>query len=416
MLIMIGLMDCNNFFVSCERLFRPDLEHKPVVVLSGNDGVIVARSNEVKAMGVPMGIPLFQAKKLVDMSGVTFFSTNFSLYRDISRRVMRVLADEVGECEIYSVDEAFFTLTNNISEKDLMSLRQRIIKSVGIPVSIGAAKTKTLAKIGSSLGKKNTTGVCLLNEEKWNKLASDYLCQEVWNLGPAMTAKLRTNNITTAADFMNLEKSFVAYNFGISGRRIQDELLGISVHKIGVNSREPNKSIASTRSFSKIIKEKKGLESALVFHVSEVAKKLRTKKLLAGNINILARASRHSDFNLKKSTSNIVLERPTNDTIELTKLALKGLSEIYEATIPYKKVGITVSGLIPEDMLPVTLFTSTEEKSNELDKIRDQLNNRFGAGTLRQGVVLKSGPNTSTKLRSPHYTTVWIDIPRVVAK
>ncbi len=416
---MIGLMDCNNFFVSCERLFRPDLWGKPVAVLSSNDGVIVARSNEVKAMGVPMGMPLFQAKKLVDMTGVTLFSSNFTLYRDISSRVMEVLAEEVGQCEIYSIDEAFFKISEDITEAELTALRNRIISRVGIPVSIGVAKTKTLAKVGSEQGKKDGSGICLLTDEKWNELAISYPAGEVWNLGRSMAAKLREQNITTADGFRQLDTSYVQKVFGVGGRRVQDELNGIMVHKVGENSRSIRQSIMSTRSFAGIVQKRNELDSALSYHVTEVSRKLREKKLLTSRISVLARAGRHSDFAHRQSTVDVVLDEPTNDTTKLIKLTLSAMDKLYDSNIPYKKVGVTVAGLMPESFRQATLFDSESAADKDLgalDRVRDQLNARFGTGALRQGVILKSGANTSAKLRSPQYTTRWGDIPRVVAK
>ncbi len=416
---MIGLMDCNNFFVSCERLFRPDLWGKPVAVLSSNDGVIVARSNEVKAMGVPMGMPLFQAKKLVDMTGVTLFSSNFTLYRDISSRVMEVLAEEVGQCEIYSIDEAFFKISEDITETELTALRNRIISRVGIPVSIGVAKTKTLAKVGSEQGKKDGTGICLLTDEKWNELAISYPAGEVWNLGRSMAAKLREQNVTTADDFRQLDTSYVQKVFGVGGRRVQDELNGIIVHKVGENSRSVRQSIMSTRSFAGVVQKRSELDSALSYHVTEVARKLREKKLLTSRIYVLARAGRHSDFAHRQSTVDVVLDEPTNDTTKLIKFALQALDKLYDPSVPYKKVGVTMASLMPESYRQTSLFDTDEQADKDLgalDRVRDQLNARFGAGALRQGVILKSGANTSAKLRSPQYTTRWGDIPRVVAK
>ncbi len=412
-------MDCNNFFVSCERLFRPDLWGKPVAVLSSNDGVIVARSNEVKAMGVPMGMPLFQAKKLVDMTGVTLFSSNFTLYRDISSRVMEVLAEEVGQCEIYSIDEAFFKISEDITETELTALRNRIISRVGIPVSIGVAKTKTLAKVGSEQGKKDGTGICLLTDEKWNELAISYPAGEVWNLGRSMAAKLREQNVTTADDFRQLDTSYVQKVFGVGGRRVQDELNGIIVHKVGENSRSVRQSIMSTRSFAGVVQKRSELDSALSYHVTEVARKLREKKLLTSRIYVLARAGRHSDFAHRQSTVDVVLDEPTNDTTKLIKFALQALDKLYDPSVPYKKVGVTMASLMPESYRQTSLFDTDEQADKDLgalDRVRDQLNARFGAGALRQGVILKSGANTSAKLRSPQYTTRWGDIPRVVAK
>lgn len=413
---MIGLMDCNNFFVSCERLFRPDLEGKPVAVMSGKDGIIVARSNELKAMGVPMGIPLFQAKKLVDMSGVTLFTSNFALYRDISSRVMKTLTDEVGECEVYSVDEAFFQVSTDITETEIHDLRTRIIKKVGIPVSVGVASTKTLAKVGSEVGKKGE-GICLLTAEKWQELAKTYPCSEVWNLGHATTSKLRESGVTMSVDFMNLDKAFIKSLFGVGGLRVQDEINGISVHKLGSNSRDMQQSIMSTRSFEKASYNRVEVEGALSGHVTQVAEKMRQKKLLATKVYVLARAGRHSDFAHRNGAIDVVLDEPTNDTQKLIKATIKAFSKIYDQEIPYKKIGVTMSGLIPQAYRQANLFeVSKEEDVSGVDKVRDLINKKFGSGSIQSAIVLDTRAKKIANLQSAQYTTRWEDIPSVQAK
>lgn len=409
-------MDCNNFFVSCERLFRPDLWHKPVAVLSSNDGCIVARSNEVKAMGIPMGMPLFQAKQLVDLSQVTLFSSNFTLYRDISSRVMRILEDEVGECEVYSVDEAFFRLPKNTTEGQLRDLRQRIVQKVGIPVSIGLAETKTLAKVASEVEKKGC-GYCLLSADKWQVLADHYPCAEVWNLGRATTKKLKNEGVETAAQFMSLDQAYVQSQFGVAGRRVQDELKGVVIHNLHSSIHEVQQSIMHTRSFAKTTSKQHEVESALIYHVTQAAAKLREKKLLATKLYVLARPSRHSDFILRQSGKEVVLPLATNSDQLLIKETLLAFREFYDSQIPYKKAGVTLSGLVPENHEQLGLFTDEKEKeSRVVDQVVDALNSKFGLGTLRSAAVLSDGPKTGARMRSNEYTTRWGDIPRVAAK
>ncbi len=422
---MIGLLDANNFFVSCERLFRPDLVGKPVAVLSSNDGVIVARSNELKAMGVPMGMPLFQAKQLVDMSTVTLFSSNFTLYRDISSRLMQILASEVGECEVYSVDEAFFQVGQNVDVDDLIKLRQRIIQQIGIPVSVGVAKTKTLAKVGSELAKKNERykagGVCLLTDDEWCERSTEYSCVDVWNLGRASVKKLNDMGVATADDFMRLDRAVVQDKFGIGGRRVQEELSGQVVHKFKQNSRDLQKSIMSTRSFAKATTSRSEVESALSYHLTEVANKLRSKGLLCSRLHVIARAGRHSDFALRTGSIEIPLDIPTNETVILLKQVLAGFEKIFDSEVPYKKAGVIAVGLSPVSMQQLDLFQASKEADSQvsdtvLDDVVDSLNRRFGRGALRSAITLSSGPKTSAKLRSSEYTTKWKDIPSVQAK
>jgi len=416
---MIALLDANNFFVSCERLFRPDLVGKPVAVLSSNDGCIVARSNEVKALGVPMGMPLFQAKQLVDMSGVTLFSSNFTLYRDLSRRVMEVLAAEVGECEQYSIDESFFALASNITYDEVVVLRAHIMQATGIPVSIGAATTKTLAKVASEMGKQGS-GVTILTDAKWQATASTYTASEVWNLGHATAQKLKQAGVTTTKQFMDTDRQWIAKQFGVAGCRLFDELHGRLVYPLVCNSTTLRQSIASTRSFATTTQRVSDLESAVAYHITQVAQKLRRQHLLATRIYIEARASRHSDFGLRKSGMVITLEQPSNDTSYLLKAGLKALRSFYDPAVPYKKAGVTVSGLVPKSFAQADLFSAKTEtlltSPTTLDTITDTLNQRFGAGSIRSGIITQAGARASAKLRSQHYTTDWKDIATVKTK
>lgn len=411
---MIGLMDCNNFFVSCERLFRPDLRTKPVAVLSSNDGCIVARSNEVKAMGIPMGIPLFQAKKLVDMDQVTLFSSNFTLYRDISARVMQTLADEVSQIDQYSVDEAFFR-ADGLSETDAIGIRQRVIQKTGIPVSIGLAFTKTLAKVASKVAKKQE-GVCVLTSDMWRELAPETSCSDIWGLGRATTAKLAELDIKTAAEFMLLERRYVRKLFGVGGERIFDELHGVSVHGLGEHAADSRQSLTSSRSFAQATQSIDDLKSAVAYHVAQVGAKLRSQKLVTTMVYVELRASRHSDFAYRKGGVEVALERPTNSTQMLTQSVLRTVEKFYDSEVPYKKAGITVAGLIPEDAIAISLFdTEPVAAKTTLDDVLDSLQKKFGFDALHSGAILPSKDRSSVRLRSQSYTTSWGDIPTVRA-
>jgi DNA polymerase V len=414
---LIGLMDCNNFFVSCERLFRPDLLKKPVAVLSSNDGCIVARSQEVKDMGIPMGLPLFQAKQLSDTSSITFFSSNFTLYRDISARVMQTLAEEMGECEIYSIDEAFFELPDTVTEEEVHTIRSTIMRRVGIPVSIGVAKTKTLAKQASVFGKKGN-GVFLLTEEIWKEKSKNAPCASVWGLGRATVGKLAALDVSTAADFMKLERGFVRKQFGVGGERIYNELHGTVSHNLERNSQDVRQSITSTRSFAKTTQKLIELESAVSYHITHAAKKLREKDLLCSRLYIELRASRHSDFSHRRGGAEIVLPESTNNTGDLLSFALQKVREIYDPDIPYKKAGVVCSGLIPSSFVPRSLFTEHSKDStvNVIDSVVDRVTNKFGMHALHFASVLDSGARSSMALRSKEYTTSWGDIPSVHAK
>ncbi len=412
---MIGLMDCNNFFASCERLFRPDLLKKPVAVLSSNDGCIVARSQEVKDLGIPMGIPYFKVKDICTEAGVTLFSSNFTLYRDISARVMQTLASEVGPCEIYSIDEAFFGIEDGVTEEEVLAVRARIMKNVGLPVSIGIAKTKTLAKQASVLAKKST-GAYILTEEKWEGEQKKTQCSSVWGLGRQTSAKLREMGVTTVAEFVVLERATVRKHFGVAGERIWNELQGIAMYKLGKTTEDIQQNIMSTRSFEKTTERLEDLESAVAYHVSFAAEKLREKGLVASRVYVAILTSRHGDFMLQGGSGEVILKEPTSHTKELISASLREVKNLYKRGVPYKKAGVVLGGLMPESYVTGDLFLqNSSEKSSVLDRVADKLNERFGHNTLRSAVILQNPTRTSAKLRSQEYTTRWKDIPSVKA-
>lgn len=411
----VGLLDCNNFFVSCERLFRPDLWHKPVAVLSSNDGCIVARSQEVKVLGIPMGAPYFQVRELCQKEGVTLFSGNLTFYRDISARVMQTLADEVGPCEIYSVDEAFFSASEGFSESDAAELRSVVLKKVGVPVSVGIASTKTLAKVASEVGKKGD-GYCLLSTEKWQEYALETSTGSIWGLGRATTSKLTELGVKSASDFMNLSRTSLRASFGVGVERVYDELHGKRVFGVGENSEVLRQSIASTRSFASETKSLSDLESAVAGHVVHVAEKLRERGLCASRLYVQLLTNRHGDFFMQGGSGEVILKSPTAQTAVLLKEALKQARQLYRSGVPYKKAGVVASGLLPENLVTQSLFEEEVVESSSIDTTIDAINERFGRGTLRPGVLLDAGVKTSAKLRSPHYTTLWKDIPTVHAK
>jgi DNA polymerase V len=413
---MIGLMDCNNFFVSCERLFRPDLLKKPVAVLSSNDGCIVARSQEIKDLGIPMGIPYFKVKDICKESGAVLFSSNFTLYRDISARVMQTLSSLVGPCDIYSIDEAFFEVDDAITKEEMLRIRATIMRDVGLPVSIGVSSTKTLAKQASALAKK-TDGVCILDKDMWAQKAKSTPASSVWGLGRQTSAKLREMGVSTVAEFLAMDRSVVRRHFGVGGDRIYSELMGVPVHELGYNSEDVQQSIMSTRSFEKTTKKLQELESSVAYHVSFAAEKLREKKLVASKLYVTIQASRHGDFMLRRGSSETILTKPTSDTRELLKEALQQTRMLFDPEVPYKKAGVVLGGLMPESYVTTGLFEEPQDRGSKgLDTVTDMLNERFGAGTIRSGAILQNGARSSAKLRSKEYTTSWKDIPSVRAK
>lgn len=411
----IGLIDCNNFFVSCERLFRPDLVGKPVAVLSSNDGCIVARSQEVKAMGVPMGMPLFQAKQLVNMSQVTLFSSNFTLYRDISSRVMQTLAAEVGDTEVYSIDEAFFRLPATTTSAEIAALRAQIIRQTGIPVSIGVGESKTIAKIASALGKQGS-GAVVVPGTKRPVLIGNYPCQDVWNIGRATARVLKESDIETVADLIATDRAWLVAQFGVAGARLYDELSGIAVYPVTDTSGALRQSLTSSRSFAKTTTALSDIESAVTYHLEQVGEKLRREGLYTARVGVELLPSRHGDFAFQAARFAVECVPPTQSTQTLLRTVLPVVREHYRSGVPYKKAGITAGALTIAACVQEDLWQTAGTKSTHfaaLDAATDLINQRFGPGTLRSGVVIGQGSLASAALRSPAYTTSWQDIPRV---
>lgn len=414
---MIGLMDCNNFFVSCERLFRPDLAKKPVAVLSANDGCIVSRSEEVKGMGVPMGIPYFELKKEWKDKDITCFSSNFSLYRDISARVMRILKEEFPSCVPYSIDEAFFEVDGSDLGDTLRLVRERILQETGIPVSIGVAETKTLAKIASKIAKKEG-GVHIFDGSRTEEVIGTMPCGTVWGIGRQLSASLAREGVHTIREFLSLDKAYIARTLGVTGERLQMELSGIPVYAVRSGEDADQASYMSTRSFGAVIRDKQSLMSAIGHHVSHLAAKLRADGCAGTYLTVIARASRFGSFSHRKGSVTRELKMPSNDTFALMREASTALDQLFDAEIPYKKAGVVISGIVPMEYIPQPLFGREEgQVSREgINRAVDVLNERFGRETVRMAVEL--GPSSwkeQRKMISPAYTTKWEELKVVKA-
>jgi DNA polymerase V len=418
---MIGLIDCNNFFVSCERLFRPDLARKPVVVLSSNDGCIVSRSQEVKDMGIPMGTPHFQVKDICKKQNITVFSSNFTLYRDISKRVMEALKSEFESYEIYSVDEAFFNIEHSVTEEALAAIRGRIYGKTGIPVSIGVSETKTLAKIAADVAKKRSEGackgVCRLEDTQKQDLFEKLSCGSIWGIGRGISKKLTDKNIYTIKDLVNADVSMVRSVCGVTGERLILELNGISVYGVGSTKRVTQESYTSTRSFAKEIHDRASLLSALGHHVAHVAEKLRKTGTVASQISIMLRGSRFGDYAHRVSVKNTVLPFFTDDTFLLIKEMERLFESLYDPEIPYKKAGVSVQGILLKEYSTAPLFSQeTQNETNPLNVLTDAINDRFGKETIHLALTMRSEKwRERRELRSPAYTTQWGEIPCVKA-
>ncbi|MFW6210057.1 MAG: Y-family DNA polymerase [Patescibacteria group bacterium] len=405
----IGLLDCNNFFVSCERLFRPDLWGKPVVVLSSNDGCIVARSQEVKDMNVPMGVPYFQVKDSLQQAGTTVFSSHFALYRDLSRRVFAVMQEEVAQVEQYSIDEAFFLVESADPLPLARRVRAAVEQRVGIPVSIGLASSKTLAKQANARAKK-TTGLQHFDQTTWRAVAASTPLGAVWGVGGRLELRYRAAGLETAADLMAADPARVARRFGVAGVRLQRELWGEVVYPVSRQQTAP-KSLVSSRSFQRSTSEYAVLADAVAYHVRHLAADIRRWQLGARRLRVSIRPSRHGDFLLRGGSTEAVLPGPSNDTMTLLQTAHTLLAELYEAGVPYQKAGVHITDFAPPIDRQPTLFGSSVETVRDrttLWQMIDGLNERSGRELITVGSRRRTQQwQPRCARRSPAYTTRW---------
>lgn len=411
---MYALVDCNNFYASCERVFNPSLIGKPVVVLSNNDGCVIARSNEAKAIGIGMGQPAFQIKELISKHHVSVFSTNFTLYGDMSQRVMNILSDFVPDIEIYSIDEAFLSL-RGFQYFDLEQLgktiRQAIYKGTGIPVSIGIAQTKTLAKVANHFAKKTPSckGVFMITVDNLNSVLTNFPVGEVWGIGRQYNKMLARHGVNTALDFINATPQWIRKTMSVVGLRTQEELRGNEC--IGMELTIPaKKTICTSRSFGQMITEYSLIAEAVANFASRCAFKLRKQKSCANVIMVFIHTNRHRE-DLPQYARNrvIVLPVASNSTYEIVEYALLALKSIYKKGYFYKKAGVIVSGIIPENTVQSSLFDNIDrEKHSNVMHALDKINDRFGKDTVKLAVL---GNRRKWKLRqeqlSPFYTTHW---------
>ena len=374
---MYGLVDCNNFYASCERAFNPSLNGKPVIVLSNNDGCVIARSNEAKALGIKMGVPAYQIKDLVKQYDIAVFSSNYVLYGDMSGRVMSLLADMTPEIEVYSIDEAFLNLAGI---KDLQSLGTNIVRKVsrgtGIPVSIGIAPTKTLAKMANKFAKKYPAynRLCIIDtEEKRIKALKLFEIGDVWGIGRRQATKLEKRGVKTAFDFTQLPGSWVRKNMTVTGERTWKELRGISC--IDMESAPPaKKQICTSRSFGKMVEDIDTMSEAIATHASTCAKKLRQQKSYAMSLMVFIHTNNfREDLPQYWKNTIIKLSVPTSDTLEIVHYALEGLKSIFMPGYQYKKAGVIITEIVTSAQLGL-FDTVDREKREKLMQAIDKVN------------------------------------------
>lgn len=414
---MFALIDCNNFYASCERVFRPDLNEKPIVVLSNNDGCVIARSNEAKALGIPMGAPAFQYEKTFEKYGVEVFSANFALYGDMSNRVMTILSDYSPDIEIYSIDEAFLKFDGfdlfNLQEYG-EEMRLKVKKWTGIPICVGIAPTKALAKVANRIAKKfpeRTNGVYIIDSEEKRIKALKWLkVEDVWGIGRRHSKKLNALGVKTAFDFTQLDDYFVRKRMTVVGLRLKQDLLGVPT--LDIEDAQIKKSIATTRSFATNYTEFDELAERIATFTSLCAEKLRNQNSCCNSLMVFIRTNQHRD-NLAQYNRNIVVKLPysTNSSIELTKFAIQALKRIYKDGYAYKKAGVVVQDLAQADSLQQSLFENRDERHIPLMKAIDKLNVRFGQQKIRLAAQdLKRVWKMKQERLSPRYTTDLNDV------
>jgi DNA polymerase V len=414
---MFALVDCNNFYASCERVFNPSLLGKPIVVLSNNDGCVIARSNEAKSLGIPMGAPAFEYQNKFRLHNIKVFSSNYQLYADMSNRVTSVIRSFCPHVEVYSIDESFIEF-KGFERYDLKSycddMKSTIQQYTKIPVCVGIAPTKALAKVANKIAKKfpaHHNGVYVIDtQDKITKALKWLKCEDIWGIGRQLSKRLSYMNVSTAWDFVQLSDEYLRKNFSIVELRLKKELLGESVLKLDEVTRK--KSIATTRSFEKNIDDMEYLKERVSTFAVSCAEKLRKDKSKCNIITVfVATNAFNKDKPYYSRSMSIKLPYDSNSSIVLSKHALKLLEIIAPAKYEYKRAGVIVSAITPSDQSQLNMFDIENPKHEKLMKVMDQLNRSYGQGKLKLGSqdVKKIHKMRQEKL-SPCYTTKWNDL------
>lgn len=420
---VFALVDCNNFYISCERLFSASIQNKPVIVLSNNDGCVVARSNEVKKLGVKMGQPVFEIRDLIEQHNIVLFSSNYSLYADMSDRVMQLLATFAPEIEMYSIDEAFLNLSHILLE-DLQEYGQEIRVTVwqftGIPVSVGIATTKTLTKVATEIVKKHSEYLGVLSiahtsEAELDELLEDIGVEEVWGIGHRYAAALRERDIYTARDLKYADPFWIRRHFTVVGARTVLELRGIACIPLETKAK-PKKGIMSSKSFGRSIQKLEELEEAIANYTARAAEKLRDQDSLVLCINVFIQTNAfQKDAPQYSKSVTRRLPFPTAFTPDLIHAALEALHSIYQPGYSFKKAGVYFSKIVPQESIQFDLFgdftVEGHVKKTKLMCVVDLLNKLIGRNTLFFGAQgIARDWKMRQERRSPRYTTQWNEV------
>jgi len=413
----IALVDCNNFYASCERVFQPALRGKPVVVLSNNDGCVIARSNEAKALGIRMGEPWHICKSRVETDGVIVRSSNYTLYGDMSSRVMQILSDFTPDLEIYSIDEAFLDLTGfeNRLEAHARELRKTVLQWTGIPVSVGMAPTKTLAKLANRQAKKDSAsgGVAMLfTRESQEDALSRIELTDLWGIAGRLAVRLKAVGIETPLDLRNADAKFMRERFSVVMERMTLELQGVPC--ITLEEAEPDKkSIMASRSFGRMVTEKRELEEAISTHAARAAEKMRRQNLAASRLVVFIHTNKFRLQDRQHFAQQMInLPVATADSGKLTKAAIRALDAIYKPGHQFKKAGVMLLNLTPASSVQGGLFDRPDSpKSIARMKVIDALNRRYGRDAISFAASgLKRGWKLRSDFISPRFSTNWDEL------
>lgn len=417
---MYALVDCNNFYASCERVFKPSLIGQAIVVLSNNDGCVIARSQEAKDAGIPMGAPAFKFKKLFEEKKIHVFSSNYALYGDMSNRVMNILSGYAADVEIYSIDEAFLDLHDYDYlelEAYAREIKARVEKWTGIPVCIGLAPTKSLAKLANRIAKKygdHTGGVYAIDSDEKREKALNWVpVDDIWGIGRQHAKKLRSYDVKTGLDFVQRPDHWVRKELSVVGLRLKHDLMGIP--SIEMEQWKPKKSISTTRTFESTTQDYEEIRERVATFTVSCAEKLRKQGSSCSALMVFIQTSRHQKHLPQYQNSLVIkLPYPTNSSIDLVKFATQALQNIYRKGYSYKKAGVVVLDLVDESLKQLSLFSGENPKHAPLLKVMDALNAKYKDSTVK---LACQDPKRTWKMKqeklSPSYTTKLADILKI---
>ncbi len=411
---MIALADCNNFYVSCERVFKPWLNGKPVIVLSNNDGCAIARSNEAKILGIKMGAPYYQVKELCQKNRVSVFSSNYELYGDMSNRVVSILMRFTPETEVYSIDESFLSLEQiHDPVRTAEKMRETVLKWTGIPISVGIGPTKTLAKMANRMAKKKDSG-CLMLKGSENSLLSSVRVRDVWGIGRRIEEKLKRIKILTALDLINAPAPVIRKVGGVQLAKTQKELQGLQCISIEQVS-GPKKNVCCSRSFGRTVTDLEELEEAVANHAVRATQKIRKEGSITCGLQVFIMTNRFGKGPQYSNSRTIGFDEPSDDPIRILSTAKELLRSIYRKGYSYKKVGVMLLNLRTKDQDQGLLFRDHHnEKKDRFVKALESIKNTYGTNsTFLAAQGIGRSWDMKRQRRTPRYTTNWNEIPTI---